>query len=58
MTKFRVFQDKRKKWRWQLLARNKKIIADSGQGYASKGNVIRAIKRVKDVVVTSIIIVA
>ena len=32
-------------WRWRLVASNGKIIADSAEGYASRGNVIRAINK-------------
>lgn len=32
----------RQPWRWRLLARNYKIIADCAEGYASRRNVMRA----------------
>ena len=44
--KFQVYPDKRGLWRWRLVARNKKIVADSGEGYARKANAIRALQRV------------
>lgn len=40
---FEIYQDKKKEWRWRLVnRRNKKIVADSGEGYHSKFNVVRA----------------
>ena len=30
------YRDRRKKWRWRLLARNGRIVADSGEGYTRK----------------------
>jgi uncharacterized protein YegP (UPF0339 family) len=43
---FEVYQDKAKEWRWRLVSiRNKKIVADSGEGYHSKSNVLRAVRR-------------
>lgn len=32
-------------WRWRLLSDNHKVMADSGEAYASKGNAKRALKR-------------
>jgi uncharacterized protein YegP (UPF0339 family) len=32
-------------WRWRLRARNGKIIADGAEGYATRGSVRRAAKR-------------
>lgn len=40
--KFHIYQDKRGEWRWHLKARNGRIVADSGEGYARKGNAYRA----------------
>lgn len=45
MWEFRVFKDKNGKWRWRLVAANKKIVADSAEGYATKGSVVRAVRR-------------
>jgi uncharacterized protein YegP (UPF0339 family) len=36
------YNDIRGEWRWFIRAPNGKIIADSGEGYSSKGNVQRA----------------
>ena len=38
------FQDAAGEWRWQLVAPNHRIIADGGEGYTRKSNVIRAAK--------------
>jgi len=40
--KFIIYQDRSGKWRWRLRARNGNIVADSGQGYATKHNAKRA----------------
>lgn len=34
--KFEIYFDKNGEWRWRLVANNKKIIADSGEGYESR----------------------
>lgn len=49
MAQFEIYQDKRKKWRWRLTARNGLIVADSGQGYVRKRNVLRAIHRLSEI---------
>lgn len=33
--RFVIYSDKRGEWRWRLVARNGRIVADSGEGYAS-----------------------
>lgn len=40
---FTVFQDGGGLWRWRILARNGRVVADSGEGYASKANAHRAV---------------
>lgn len=45
MWKFCLYQDKGGKWRWRLCAKNRKVVADSAESYASKTNVIRAVRR-------------
>ena len=42
---FEIYKDKARKWRWRLVANNGKIVADGGEGYYSKFNVKRAIKK-------------
>lgn len=43
-----VYEDSAGEWRWQLLAANKRIIADSGEGYRNKQDCLHAIELVKD----------
>lgn len=35
----------RQPWRWRLVAGNGRIVADSAEGYASKANLTRAVRR-------------
>lgn len=42
--KFELYKDKAGEWRWRLVAKNGKTIADSGEGYNGPGNVRRALK--------------
>ena len=41
--KFHIYKDKKKEWRWKLVARNKNILADSGEGYKDYSTCKRAI---------------
>lgn len=34
--KIQVYLDRKLEWRWRLIAKNGRIIADSGEGYKSK----------------------
>lgn len=36
MTKLEFYVDRAKRYRWRLIARNGRILADSGQGYAGR----------------------
>lgn len=40
----RVYQDVRGQWRWSLVAGNGRIIADSGEAYATRSNAVRAVR--------------
>lgn len=40
-------------WRWHLLAQNGKIIAESGEAYATRSGCVRSIKRLLIVAGTS-----
>jgi uncharacterized protein YegP (UPF0339 family) len=42
MWKFEVYRDAAGEWRWRLKAANGRIVADSGEGYASDHNARRA----------------
>lgn len=41
-----VYQSKNGEWRWRLVSRNHKIVADSAEGYESKANVQRALVQI------------
>ena len=45
--KFIIYRDKKKQWRWRAVAKNKRIVADSGESYTSKRNCRRSIARLK-----------
>jgi uncharacterized protein YegP (UPF0339 family)/predicted phage tail protein len=45
---FELFEDTAGEWRWRLVHDNGNIIADSGEGYASKGNARRAMAGVRE----------
>jgi len=45
--RFELYQDKAGEWRWRLVVANGNIIADSGEGYASKQGAKRGIESVK-----------
>ena len=45
---FEVFEDEGGRWRWRLRHDNGNIVADSGEGYASKSNTRRAMRNVRD----------
>jgi uncharacterized protein YegP (UPF0339 family) len=44
---FELFEDAAEEWRWRLRHRNGNIVADSGQGYASRSNAVEAVTGVK-----------
>jgi len=48
MLRFDIYEARDSSWRWRLVASNGKIIADSGEGYASEYNAVRAAKRTKE----------
>lgn len=45
---FLVYQDNSSEWRWQLRAANRRIIADSAEGYRDKQDCLHAISLVKE----------
>jgi uncharacterized protein YegP (UPF0339 family) len=47
---FEVYQDRAGEWRWRLRAKNGQIVANGGEAFASKGNVLRSIKAVRKAV--------
>ncbi|WP_165229345.1 YegP family protein [Aquisphaera insulae] len=47
MAKFTIFKDAKGEFRWRLLAKNGKIVADSGEGYKTKVSCKRGIEILK-----------
>lgn len=48
--RFKIYEDQAGLFRWSLVARNGKIIADSGEGYQTRQNAQRAIDRLIDII--------
>lgn len=46
--KIEVYEDNAGEWRWRLVAANGKIVADSGEGYDTKGNALRGFERFRE----------
>lgn len=44
---FQLYRDEADAWRWRLLHDNGNIIADGGQGYATRQNALRGIESVR-----------
>ena len=40
--KIHLYRDKRLLWRWRVVARNGRILADSGEGYCRRRDAARA----------------
>ena len=45
---FELFEDAAGEYRWRLVAPNGRIVADSGEGYATRSNARRALERVRE----------
>jgi uncharacterized protein YegP (UPF0339 family) len=45
--KFEIYEDAQNEWRWTLKAANGQIVADGGEGYDSKSNCMKAVRRIK-----------
>lgn len=45
---FVIYPDRKGEFRWRLVARNGRIVADSGEGYTTKGHAARAARRLRD----------
>lgn len=41
-----MYTDKQNQWRWRAIDTNGRIIADGAEGYATQGNVLRALLNV------------
>ena len=44
---FEIYEDAAEEWRWRLRHRNGNVLADSGEGYASRSNAVEAVTSVK-----------
>ena len=44
---FEIYEDAGEEWRWRLRHRNGNVLADSGEGYASRSSAVEAVTRVK-----------
>jgi len=42
-----IYRDRSNFWRWQLIAANNRVIADSGEGYSNKTDCLSGINLVK-----------
>jgi uncharacterized protein YegP (UPF0339 family) len=47
---FEIYVDNAGRWRWRLRAKNGKLLANGGQGFASKPGVLRSLKSVRKAV--------
>ncbi|SEO20873.1 hypothetical protein SAMN04487948_10193 [Halogranum amylolyticum] len=45
---FEIYQDREELWRWRLVHVNGNIIADSGEGYASRQKCEQGLQSVKE----------
>jgi uncharacterized protein YegP (UPF0339 family) len=45
---FEVYKDAKGEWRWSLRAPNRKIVADSSEGYTSKQGCLDAVQRIRE----------
>lgn len=50
MNRMVIYVDRKGEWRWRLIAKNGRIVADSGEGYSSKQKVKIAVKRLPDII--------
>ena len=50
---FEIYQDKGGGWRWRLRATNGQLLANGGEAFASKSNVIRSLESVRKAVAAS-----
>lgn len=53
---FLIYPDKANEFRWRLKSMNGAILADSGEGYSTKENCERAIKKIKQEIAEAVII--
>lgn len=46
---FEIYRDNNGEWRWRLVARNRRIIADSGEGYKRKGKAVSMVRKITQI---------
>lgn len=44
--KFEIYTDAHGEWRWRLLSRNGRIVADSGEGYTSRATMVKTMRSI------------
>lgn len=44
---FETYKSVNGEWRWRLVSKNGRIIADSSEGYVSEANVTRSVERIR-----------
>jgi uncharacterized protein YegP (UPF0339 family) len=50
-----VYMDKARLYRWRIKHRNGKTMADSGEGYATRSNAIRAARKMQRIAMDAVI---
>lgn len=51
-----IWCDKRCEYRWRFMAPNGHIIGDSGEGYSSRSNAIRAARRLRVIAADAVLV--
>jgi uncharacterized protein len=54
--RFKIYKDAAGAFRWELVANNNKIVADSGEGYPRHEDVLRAVATLQTSVLTAKIV--
>lgn len=42
-----IYKDKKGDWRWRLLAKNKRVLADSAEGYKRKASMFKILNKIE-----------
>lgn len=48
MSRFEVFQDNKKEWRWRFVSRNSRIIAVASEGYKTETDCVNGIRLMQE----------
>lgn len=51
-----IYKDRKKEYRWRLLARNGQVVADSGEGYQRSSAARSAAKRMTEIAPAAVIL--